>query len=132
MKKVILSTGLVVLLLAGAMLLFGRNREVTIEPWTSELYSDTYIRVAINAAKGKVGGLGDDRTLLALRYAGDEKSVRESEYYGQKDAIALYCDFCVSPGHKGSFNPGSTYRNWMLLMAKNALGVWTVVEQGYA
>ena len=117
----------------------GNVKNVHIEQMGSELYSEKDIHDAIRVIIREFDQNWTGCTLLSISYAGDEKTLSESEYYlnerGLYDAdemIVLVSAFDVdSSGGDGSLNPNSTYDGWNWLLVRNNGGRWKHVDHGY-
>lgn len=124
-----------VLLLAMAGCGGGYVKQVTIEDWTSEIYSDKDIREAMDAVVRYFHYEYDNCALTRLAYAGDEtqKTAKEwAKQYGKDEVIILISDFTVeASGGDGSLTPGSTYTNWEWILARNEGERWQHMDQGY-
>jgi len=117
----------------------GNVKNVRIENVDSELYSEEDIHAAIQVIVKEFDRSWSGCTLTDIAYAGDEKTLAESEYYleehGVYDAdelIVLTSSFDVdATGGDGSLNPNSTYDGWSWLLVRSSGGRWKHVDHGY-
>lgn len=110
----------------------GKIRGVEIMQWDdSALYSSGEIRAAVRCAERYFRQHFSGCELLTITYAGDERSIAESEYRGA-DTIVLLSSFYVQPnGGDGSLNQDYTYTGWNWIITKNSAGIWVHTDHGY-
>lgn len=115
----------------------GNVENVNIIEVESELYTadeiDAAIRTIISEFDRKWGGC----TLNEIYYAGDIKNAayQDVREHGTPadEVIVLLSSFDVdsSGGSDGSFNPDSTYDNWMWILTRTSGGKWKHIDHGY-
>lgn len=113
----------------------GYVKQVMIEDWTSEIYSDKDIREAMDVVVRYFHYEFDNCALTHLAYAGDETQETAKEWakqYGKDEVIILVSDFTVeASGGDGSLTPNSTYTNWEWILARNEGERWQHMDHGY-
>lgn len=134
MRKAIIVV-LVVVLFVGLFSCGGNVRNVEIEPYESDLYTEKDIEAAMRVTKRYFKGHFSDCTLTKLSYAGDNISEGHLEWAERHDAdevIVLMSSFDVGEsGGDGSLNPNSTYDGWMWILVRDEGGRWRHVDHGY-
>lgn len=113
----------------------GNVKDLTIIEVESEVYTADEINSAIETIKKEFKKSWKGCTLKEIYYAGDDIS-SDYQYSADSndadDVIVLLSSFDVdSSGGDGSFNPNSTYDNWMWILVRNAGGKWIHVDHGY-
>lgn len=110
----------------------GKTRGVELTQWEpSALYSNGEIKSAVRCAELYFRQHFSGCELLTISYAGDERSIAESEYRGT-DTIVLLSSFYVQPnGGDGSLNQDYTYTGWNWIITKNSAGIWVHTDHGY-
>ena len=129
----------IALLLVLALLLTGcggKTRQVVVEPWESQLYSDEDVQQAVDVVcryfQQNFGGC----TLVWLGYAGDERQEVFQEWAQQYDmdqVIILTSEFDVDGrgGAQRVLEPHATYTNFQWILARDAGGTWQHKDHGY-
>ena len=115
----------------------GDVSNVSIKKYESDLYTTKEIDSAINVAIKYFENNFSGCTLTEITYAGDEESIRETEYYAagasDDEVIVLVSSFDVdSSGGDGSLIPNSTYSEWKWILVRNKGGEWRHLTHGYA
>ena len=115
----------------------GDVSKVAIQKYESDLYTEKEISSAINVVIKYFENDFSGCTLTEITYAGDEESIRETEYYAEDanadEVIVLVSSFDVdSSGGDGSLTPNSTYSDWKWILVRNKGGEWKYFTHGYA
>ncbi len=126
---------LLVLLLIGMHGCGGDVSSVVIKPYQSERYEQEEIQQAIDIILKVFKKSYPGCTLTELTYAGDEKTEREKDFakkHNADEVIVLISNFHVdSSGQVVTFNPNSTYSNWLWILVRNNGSEWRLVDCGY-
>jgi len=134
MKKLFCMLAVCVLML-GLSACGGNVGDVHIPPYESDIYTDTEIADAIDAAIAYFKAEFSGCTLTEITYAGDEASEDEREFaawHNADEVIVLVSSFDVdASGGDGSLNPNSTYDGWKWIMVRNNGGAWRHADHGY-
>lgn len=113
----------------------GKTGEVTVQEFTSDVYTQEEIESAIEVTKTYFKLHFRGCTLTEISYAGDEYSQDYMDWADRNDAddvIILISSFDVgSSGGDGSLNPNSTYSNWNWILVRDKGGKWKHVDHGY-
>ena len=113
----------------------GDTKNVQIKECSSEVYSDTEIRNAINVSIDYFKRAFDGCTLIEISYLGDDKLDDWQEFADRNnadDVIVLVSSFKVDDsGASPSLNPNSTYTNWKWVLVRDNGGRWRHVDHGY-
>ena len=135
MKKVFVIVLLIGIMIFGLFACGGNVRNVEVEPYESELYTEKDIESAIRVTKRYFMGNFSGCTLTTLSYAGDKASEGHIEWAERHDAdevIVLKSSFDVdASGGDGSLNPNSTYNGWLWILVRDEGGRWRHVDHGY-
>ena len=113
----------------------GDVSEVSIQDYTSEIYTDKEIDAAIDEILRYFKKNFDGCTLREITYAGDDVLEGYTSWAQRNDAddvIVLISTFDVDEsGGDGSLNPNSTYTRWLWILVRNGKGRWKHVDHGY-
>ena len=114
----------------------GDVSDVTIEPYHSNIYTDTDVRSAIDAVKLSFYFLFPSCTMTEITYAGDDhiqQEVTGRELSPDEELIVLLSTFDVAEsGADGGLMPGSTYSNFKWILIRRNGGPWVLSSYGYA
>lgn len=113
----------------------GQVKNVHIQPYESNIYSDHDMQEAIDEIKTYFQKEFDDCILKELTYVGDDSLNQWQEYAtrNQKDEVIVFTStFDVgSHGGNGALNPNDTYHNWKWILGRNKEGNWEHIDHGY-
>lgn len=130
MKKITLL--LIFMILVGCG---GQVKNVHIQPYESNIYSDNDMQEAIAEIKTYFQKEFDDCILKELKDVGDDSLNQWQEYAtrNQKDEVIVFTStFDVgNKGGNGSLQPNDTYYNWKWILARNKEGNWEHIDHGY-
>lgn len=129
--------GAVVLVLAIAATVWF-TRPVSVDYGESDIYTSQEIASAVDCVKADFVSFSlQGCRLFSLSYAGDQKSLRETETqfrYGRRpydEFIVIDSAFLSPLFGGGGWNNGSMYY-WSWILGRKAGGSWVVVDKGYA
>ena len=114
----------------------GDVSDVTIEPYHSDIYTNTDMRSAIDAVKLSFYFLFPSCTMTEITYAGDDPSQREAagrDLPPDEELIVLLSTFDVAEsGADGGLVPGKTYHDFKWILIRRNGGLWSLLSYGYA
>lgn len=123
------------LIIVGLAFCGGNVRNVTVQEYTSDIYTDQEIESAIKATKTYFKLHFPGCTLTEITYAGDDISQNHTDWAERNnadDVIVLKSSFDVgASGGDGSLNPNSTYTHWSWILVRDEGGKWRYVDHGY-
>ena len=97
---------------------------------SSELYSEAEIRQAVQIVRDRFRHF-HGCTLFSLSYAGDERSLAESDYNKNYDEAIVINSVFLSPIIRaGAWDPHEIYTWSFILMRENG-GKWELLTYGY-
>lgn len=135
MKKGLIFIAIIGIFVFGFTTWGGNTKNVVIEPYESEIYTEKDVESAIGVTKRYFKGNFSGCTLTKLYYAGDDVSKAHTEWADRHDAdeaIVLKSSFDVgASGGDGSLNPNSTYDGWIWILVRDEGGRWRHVDHGY-
>lgn len=113
----------------------GNVENVQIADYTSQIYTDSDIRSAIDATIDYFKKEFKGCTLTQIAYPGDDQIPDWQDYltrYDADDVIVFVSSFDVdASGGDGSLNSNSTYENWNWILVRNDGENWKHVDHGY-
>lgn len=113
----------------------GNVNNVNVITTSSKIYTNEDIDSAMNTVFDYFNKNFSGCILNEISYVGDEANEANKEYSGRKDEnefIVFVSSFDTdSSGVDGSFNPNSTYNEWMWILERKPNGNWKCVDYGY-
>lgn len=120
-----------------AMSSCGKTSGAEVRLGSSEIYTESERQQAADEAMRYFRKNFDGCELIEIHYAGDEISLKETEWYRPEDGkgsdyMVFLSDFYVKPnGGDGSLSQDSVYSDWQWLMVRDSSGKWVHLDHGY-
>ncbi len=123
------------LIISGLCSCGGNADNIKMKDVASDIYSDGDIDAAIQTIIKEFDKEWKGCELTEIYYGGDEISAEHQDWADRNDAdevIVLLSSFDVgASGGDSSFNPNSTYDDFMWILVRDAEGKWKHVDHGY-
>ena len=110
------------------------TKNTVIDYGTSDIYTKEDMNSAIELIKKQINGW-EVAKVYNIRYAGDDISTDETEYYqadyGYDEVIAFTSDFHTAFNAGGAWNRNEDYDGWIWLLGRNDKGNWELYDWGW-